>query len=242
MGVPEEVIRTYRTWVVDPVRVFFDGERSSSHYELALPWGRSENGSDVGQSTLWLTKSSIEKWAGRLEEGFANAGAAFDYEGQQFDLAFGWMVAHELGHGLADAHSLTYRIPYELEDGEKRWRYPNLPQEVLSRDPDQKLLPDIGDSTVVEDERQAEGVGTLFLKKVLAEQGMSQEDAERVSTAVHETFRKDADTIRERVAAQDGARYYFYGGNKDVPLNRLGYAYPLLERQLVERFSLVPGA
>lgn len=239
IGIPSDLVGVFDRKVAKPVEVQFDNWLGGelSHYEMMLPWKEEQENEDF--SVVALGRKSVSGWSEDLKGAVEAAGATLNALEDYYDLAYGWMIAHELGHGIQYAFSYTQRKP--STNALHLWDYPRVVETFLDKHPEERAAPNPDDSSLIEAERQAEGMGRLYLKKLLEDYGLSDELIERISKGISAKFaERGADSkallekTSEKVGLSDVVRE-MDGSPKYV--NALGYATPLSPDQLVDRFS-----
>ncbi len=238
-GLDGRLLDAFRTHIVSETEVTFDraNDGDKSYIEVALPLRMSDS---IFSSQLVIGRKSVERWAGILGTAFGQHGIQPQYPEQTYDIANVWLAVHELGHGLGTMYEWLHRVkssyPYE-----ERWDYPISPSDFLMAHPESALAPHPDDACRIERERQAEGIGSLYLRQVLTEIGIADE---RQATLVVEAARA---TMDERAApARSVLRpdVSLAEANLDKnPEDRhtgiiIGYANPLSIEELRQRFAL----
>ena len=138
-------------------------------------------------------------------------------EGTEQYLGGVWIIAHELGHGFQVAHGLAHKSVVETGFMTGLPHYPNLSKDLLDSNPELAMSEDVYDAQTIESERQAEGLANVVLVDALLAMGLSSEEA---LSAVENAGQEPRDNAL-----------------KDPTPHKIGYANPLSEAELLDRFA-----
>ncbi len=206
-------IDTFTQKVVDPLIVQLNPDVELSGYSFAGPL--SVDQPDEVMSFMGIGGVGVRNWEAKLITALNEVGFEPKHEGQTYEMAFVWVSAHELGHGLEEAQAYEQReiSPHDPN----RWVYSPSSYRYVTEHPDEVVGSDAGMFPIVESERRAEAVAVIMCDVILQEAGLDSEQSAKVLNLIHESF-MPAD------------------GTAPKTINALGYALPLTIEQLRERY------